>query len=603
MAREAVVFEAVAKLRDEASPGAKSLGDALERLGTHGSGSLNRLTPAAYAAGGALQHLARTGLGNLTQQIPLVGPAVDGMVHRLSGLPLLLGGIVGAGAGLILFLHSLSTEATKTGTEITKIAEGIGAATRQTALAVRQIQAESLGTPAGQSQAAELRYQRETAAAEAARDAKIAAAKAELDAVNQLSLGRADAESKFAAQRAAAEADASNTIVVAAAERTAKLVGLEQERTKAQKDQADAWKKLEQDRLETVVAINAAIRQSREETAGSMAQIEAEATGNELASVEARYQASRSTIDREKQDAIEKADRAYQVSLDYDLAQRQIEAAVERSDNRIRLLDLELARDRRKIVETSTTELVGLVTRFGAQYTQALAPLRLAGIQQELQRNLGLIRAALDSGLLPLNTYVDLAAQLTREAEAAAGALLYNLGGALTETGGALDTWAQSLLGAVTALDNVGRTAIGAAGSVNLLTAAQLDSATAADAQAAAQARAGAAAVNAAIATYSASRFVQSTTFAHPSLMIPDLPSIYFQSGGIVPGPRSRAVPAILHGEERVTPAWAAAGDPIPSVTIHIHGEVTVDSERRLEQLAQRLHDKIRDRQRRTLTR
>lgn len=602
MARDPEVFTAVARLRDEASPGAKTLGDTLERLGQRGGASLARLSPAADLATGSLRRLATVGVGDLVRDIPVVGASLEGLVTRLSGLPLVLGAVVGAGAGLILWLKSVSTEATKTGIEITKIAESIGAATARTALEVKRIQAESSGGPTGQAQAADLRYQREVVAAEAARDAKIAAAKAELDAVSRLSLSRADAESKFAAQRAAAEADASNTIVVAAAERTAKLVALEDERTKAQKVQSEAWKKLEQDRLEIVVAIDAAIRQSREETAGTLAQIEAEATGSQLAAVEARYQASRATIDREKQDAIERADRAYQVSGDYDLAQRQIEAAVERSNTRILVLDAELARDRRKLVESSTSDLIGLVTRFGDRYTQALAPLRLAGLAQDLERNLGLLRAAFESGLLPLNDYIELTAKLRQETADTATALQYNLGGALTETGGALDAWAQGLAGTVAALDDVQRASLGAAGSVSVLTAAQLTNAAAAETQAAAQARA--AALNDAISSYSASQFVASPTFGPKSLAIPDLPSIYFHSGGVVPGPRGAPVRATLQAGEEVIPLGETGSDhATSSISIVIQGDVTVDSERRMEQLAQRLHDKIRDRQRRTLTR
>lgn len=65
-----------------------------------------------------------------------------------------------------------------------------------------------------------------------------------------------------------------------------------------------------------------------------------------------------------------------------------------------------------------------------------------------------------------------------------------------------------------------------------------------------------------------------------------------FEHGGFVPGPFSQAVPAILHGGERVIPRLGAdvsQGGGGGGVTINITGSFNLDSESRVEELADRI--------------
>ena len=62
------------------------------------------------------------------------------------------------------------------------------------------------------------------------------------------------------------------------------------------------------------------------------------------------------------------------------------------------------------------------------------------------------------------------------------------------------------------------------------------------------------------------------------------------QHGGIVPGSPTDVVPTLLHGGERVVPRGGTdLGRNQGSVTINISGDVLLDSEERLNQLAERL--------------
>jgi hypothetical protein len=73
---------------------------------------------------------------------------------------------------------------------------------------------------------------------------------------------------------------------------------------------------------------------------------------------------------------------------------------------------------------------------------------------------------------------------------------------------------------------------------------------------------------------------------------IGDLLNLKFQHGGIIPGPIGAPVPAIVHGGERVIPVGGkelatrtSAGGG--GATVNIYGNLTVDSEERVKQLAE----------------
>jgi len=66
-----------------------------------------------------------------------------------------------------------------------------------------------------------------------------------------------------------------------------------------------------------------------------------------------------------------------------------------------------------------------------------------------------------------------------------------------------------------------------------------------------------------------------------------------FQHGGFVPGSYGDAVPAILHGGERIVPRNGVdvnnSGSSTPSVSINISGTFNLDSDDRVDELAQRI--------------
>jgi hypothetical protein len=77
-----------------------------------------------------------------------------------------------------------------------------------------------------------------------------------------------------------------------------------------------------------------------------------------------------------------------------------------------------------------------------------------------------------------------------------------------------------------------------------------------------------------------------------------------FPGGGTVPGPMGQQMFAQVEAGETILPIGATAragggGD----LHIHLSGNVFVDSDQRMDQLAQKIWDRVRDRQRRLLTR
>jgi len=74
------------------------------------------------------------------------------------------------------------------------------------------------------------------------------------------------------------------------------------------------------------------------------------------------------------------------------------------------------------------------------------------------------------------------------------------------------------------------------------------------------------------------------------------IPGLSFQHGGFVPGAFNQAVPAILHGGERIVPRNGVdvnAGGGGGGITINMNGPVNMDSESRVKELAQTVIDML----------
>src|SRR4030095_6448689 len=136
---------------------------------------------------------ARGGVADLLHSIPIVGTSLAQLASPLKGFPLLLGGIVGAGVGVISWLKSMDEASTKALQSITALSEGMGARFQETVTQVNKIRAESAGDA---RKPTELPAELEIKQANRVRDEKVKAAQAELNTLDWLGRQRAKLSAK-----------------------------------------------------------------------------------------------------------------------------------------------------------------------------------------------------------------------------------------------------------------------------------------------------------------------------------------------------------------------------------------------------------------------
>jgi hypothetical protein len=418
------------------------------------------------------------------------------------------------------------------------------------------------------------------------------------------------------------------------------------------------WLALEKQHQEAVRAVEADIRTSREETASALAQIDAEMVGNRMRALDVEHQATLEAIQRQREARLAAADA---LVGDVALAAAQRVAAEQDALNQIAVAESQLAQQRQAIVRSSSAELLGIIRQLGQSYAEELKPLQLMGISENLQRQLSMLEAAYQSGLLSINGYVAATTLVQQQADEAAMAIQYNLTPAVesaaqavvvaTEAGAA---WPAVLSASAQALDSVATSANVATASVQQYAAAAASAAQMPDLQATAE------------AAFAASTATRPFTPKPPGTSVyippgefhipgdirgtmfnilgtlgggalesrPDIfgggpwrmprqmpmyagaplpmmgtmagmgPGWYqFQGGGTVPGPMGQRSLAILEAGEQVVPIGATGGGG-GSVVINLNFAqgVSVDSDRRMDEMARAIWTRIQDAQRRRLT-
>jgi hypothetical protein len=419
------------------------------------------------------------------------------------------------------------------------------------------------------------------------------------------------------------------------------------------------WLALEKQHQEAVRGVEADIRASREETANAIAQIDAEMVGNRTRVLDLEHQATLEAIQRQREARLAAANA---LVGDVELAARQRVAAEEDALNQIAVAESRLAQQRQAIVRNSSAELLGIIRQLGQSYAEELKPLQLMGISENLQRQLSMLEAAYQSGLLSINAYVEATTLVQRQADEAATAIQYNLTPAVAEASQALVEASQAgsalpavLSASAQALDSV-------ATSANVATASVQQYAAAA-ASAAAQVPDLQATAEAAFAASTATRpftpkppgtsvYIPPGEFHMPGDIrgsmfnilgtmgggaLESRPDVFgggpwrmprqmpmyggaplpmmglmggmgygwyqFPGGGTVPGPTGQRSVAILEAGEQVVPIGATGGGG-GNVVINLNFAqgVSVDSDRRMDELARAIWTRIQDAQRRRLT-
>jgi hypothetical protein len=416
--------------------------------------------------------------------------------------------------------------------------------------------------------------------------------------------------------------------------------------TAANQTAVTEWLALEQHRVEAIREVDAGIQATREQTALELARIDLEGVRNKDEILKLEYQTTVAAIEREREARIAAAN---QIVGDAALAAKQRFAAEEEALNKIAVAEANLAQQRKQIVQSSSAELIGIIRQLGTAYAEELKPLQLMDVSSNLQKQLGMLDAALASGVLSSNAYVSAVALVKQQADDAANAINYGLQPAVDETSVGMqavtqDTaaWGMSLQATAGSLATIQAGAETAAASVHSLSAAMAAAGPGPDLQATAEAAlAGATATRPYKAPApGAKTWVPQTMFSHPgenpwasqfyrpswaynigahgtawtkmpNVMNPWIGGAWFDistgmiapihevpkfpGGGIMPGPMGQSALAMLEAGEQVMPIGATGGGGNVTINLNFEREMFVDSDRRMDELARSLWTRIRD--------
>jgi hypothetical protein len=429
--------------------------------------------------------------------------------------------------------------------------------------------------------------------------------------------------------------------------------------TAANQSAVTEWLALEKQHAEAMREVDAGIQATREQTALELARIDLEGVRNRDEILKLEYQTTVAAIEREREARIAAANA---LVGDVELAARQRFAAEEEALNKIAVAEANLAAQRKQIVQSSSAELIGIIRQLGTAYAEELKPLQLMDISQNLQQQLGLLDAALASGVLSSNAYVSAVALVKQQAEEAANAINYGIQPAVQQT--SLDmhaatvetgAWGVSLEATAGSLAMVESRAESAAASVRNFAAAtataggglpfspdthQIQEAFANTLTTPYKGGIAGQRVYIPEGMFHMAGDIRGTMFnlpaAHRGAMGPQLdiygnypaamtplPPMFggaplpmmglmggmgkgwyqFPGGGTVPGPLGQRTMTVLEAGEQVVPIGAGGGGGGNiSITMNFSREMFVDSDRRMDELARVIWARIQDAMRRRLT-
>jgi hypothetical protein len=353
---------------------------------------LKRARPVTDDASGGLggvnkaaKDLAQGGLRDVLSEIPIVGGALSKLAGTLGGFPLLLGGIAGAGLGVLKFLQGMNEDATKATASMTALSEKIGADFLQTVREVQKIQAEASGD---RLRSVELAFEAEIAAAERAKTEKIAKAKEELNQLDLFGRRRTELSQEALAEIAAAEADAANATVLANAKRNAELQKLEEER-----------KTFTKSALAELVAAEA-----------EAAQAVLKARGEQIGALEANVERERALLEQTLADRLAQIERLNATAMQK-LEERRV--AEETFQARVVTLEQEAADKRKAILESLTSASLEIFRGLGEQFADVVQTLEVAQLAQQTQNALTTLHGALEAGVITQKQYAEASRVLT----------------------------------------------------------------------------------------------------------------------------------------------------------------------------------------------
>jgi hypothetical protein len=174
--------------------------------------------------------LAHGGIAELLHGIPIVGQSLAALAGSLKGLPLLLGGVVGVGVGVVAWLKNMDEASRKAVQSIEQLGEGLVASRKQTRLEVARIEAESRGeTERATTLAAKLEVEK----ADEARNKRIKIAQEELQTRDWLFRQRTQLSEAGLREIEAAETEHKDKTYLIQVKLNADLKKLNEERTKA----------------------------------------------------------------------------------------------------------------------------------------------------------------------------------------------------------------------------------------------------------------------------------------------------------------------------------------------------------------------------------
>lgn len=378
----------------------------------------------------AAKHAARGGIEELLGQIPVVGSSLATLARTLGGFPLLLGGIIGVGAGVLKFLQGLDENATKSLNSITALSVGIQTKFRATLLDVAKIQATTAGE---QVRVVELSAQQEIQSAEDLKNARIAKAKEELDKLNLFGQKRTELSKEALAEIAAAEGEFATQVILTHAKKTAALADLEKQRVEFTKAALATLAQAEADRLR--------------------------GEGNPLAAIDLERQARLQSIAEEQKAAEAK------IAIFAQLAGKAGEAAELRRVVEQTALDktvsaeLDAAEKRRQALEGSTTAAIGIFTKLGPQFEAVTKQLSLSQFLQQSERDLNTLDVALKTGAISLEEFRRGTTAITDAMDEARRTGIVPTTVAVTAQAVAWDQLTPKIVANETALANYGQTA------------------------------------------------------------------------------------------------------------------------------------------------
>lgn len=499
----------------------------------------------------AAKHLAKGGLAEVLSQVPIVGNALSRLATGLGGFPLLAGGVIGAGIGIIKMLSDMDTAATKDLQGIEALSKSIGTDFRQAQLDAAQVTAEATNQ---RTAAIELGYQKELAASEAAKNQAIATAQAEFDEVNNrwfASLAtRQIALAKYMAAKAAAEGKSADDAIAAQARENARILALLNE-------QIAAVQGFEQAKRSAQAAADSGALGAQ----GNTTQALQVSIAEQVALIKDGYAKQVETLRKLFGDDVQSFN-------------EQRVVAEETMQAKLVALEQTAADQRRQILQQSTTAAIDIVAKLGTAFGSLGDKLKVAQFVQQTGEAIKQVRGLSDAIAAGDSTFAQLGIT-QKDLDDVMKQLGEDMQDAVTHGAIPLHETAQSL---VTDFQELKPAAIDTG---NALVDMWLKAARAAiQAEDAAKAAGAAMAGDTAASPFSAPSTTSAGTLVGAGNV--DVSSLNpyggigsFDTGGVVPGPPGRPMLAWVHGGEEVvardaTAAYAGRGGGRPVHVVNI---------------------------------